>query len=47
MPGEVLELLGVQADGVYIDATLGAGGHAEEILKRALRETALKGTLVV
>ena len=34
MPGEVLELLGVQADGVYIDATLGAGGHAEEILKR-------------
>ena len=34
MPGEVLEFLRVRPDGVYIDATLGAGGHAEGILKR-------------
>ena len=31
---ETLEFLDVQPDGIYIDATLGAGGHAEEILKR-------------
>ncbi|PYV15088.1 MAG: 16S rRNA (cytosine(1402)-N(4))-methyltransferase [Acidobacteria bacterium] len=31
---EVLKLLEVRPDGTYIDATLGAGGHAEEILKR-------------
>jgi len=34
MPGEVLELLRVRPEGVYIDATMGAGGHTEEILKR-------------
>jgi len=31
---EALEFLKVEPDGTYIDATLGAGGHAEEILKR-------------
>ncbi len=30
---EVLEFLNVRSDGIYIDATLGAGGHAVEILK--------------
>jgi len=30
---ETIEFLNVQPDGIYIDATLGAGGHAEEILK--------------
>jgi 16S rRNA (cytosine1402-N4)-methyltransferase len=30
---EAIEILNVQADGFYIDATLGAGGHAEEILR--------------
>lgn len=30
---EALEFLNVRPDGTYIDATLGAGGHAEEILK--------------
>ena len=30
---EALEFLNVRPDGLYIDATLGAGGHAEAILK--------------
>jgi len=31
---EAIEILNVQPDGYYIDATLGAGGHAEEVLRR-------------
>jgi 16S rRNA (cytosine1402-N4)-methyltransferase len=31
---EVLELLDVKPEGIYVDATLGAGGHAEAILQR-------------
>ncbi len=34
---EALEFLNVRPDGTYIDATLGGGGHAEEILKRLER----------
>jgi 16S rRNA (cytosine1402-N4)-methyltransferase len=34
---EVLEFLNVRPNGTYIDATLGGGGHAEEILKRLSR----------
>jgi 16S rRNA (cytosine1402-N4)-methyltransferase len=30
---EALEFLNVRPDGIYIDATLGAGGHAEQILR--------------
>jgi 16S rRNA (cytosine1402-N4)-methyltransferase len=30
---ETLEFLKVQPDGIYVDATLGAGGHAEAILQ--------------
>lgn len=30
---EVLELIGPRPDGVYVDATVGAGGHAEAILE--------------
>src|SRR5215467_438183 len=31
---EVLRWLQVRADGIYIDATLGAGGHSEAIARR-------------
>jgi 16S rRNA (cytosine1402-N4)-methyltransferase len=33
LSGEVVELLSPVADGTYIDATIGLGGHSEEILK--------------
>ena len=32
MTSEVLEFLNLKMDGVYIDGTIGAGGHANEIL---------------
>lgn len=35
MMEEVLEALRVKSDGVYVDATVGLGGHAEGILKKA------------
>ncbi len=31
---EAVELLGVREDGVYVDGTLGSGGHAEAVLER-------------
>jgi 16S rRNA (cytosine1402-N4)-methyltransferase len=31
---EVIENLNINPDGIYIDATVGAGGHAKEILKK-------------
>ncbi len=34
---EVLEFLDVRPDGFYVDATLGAGGHAEAILRELQR----------
>lgn len=34
MRNEVVELLKIRPDGVYIDGTLGAGGHAEAVLER-------------
>lgn len=34
---EAIEFLNVRPDGFYIDATLGAGGHAAEILRRLAR----------
>ncbi|MDR2733600.1 MAG: 16S rRNA (cytosine(1402)-N(4))-methyltransferase RsmH [Spirochaetota bacterium] len=37
MPREVLEGLALKADGVYLDGTLGEGGHSELILRREPR----------
>ena len=31
---EILENLNIQQDGVYVDGTLGGGGHAEAVLSR-------------
>ena len=31
---ETVDLLDVKPDGIYVDGTLGGGGHSEEILKR-------------
>ena len=33
MPGEVIGLLAVKKNGIYVDGTLGGGGHSLEILK--------------
>jgi 16S rRNA (cytosine1402-N4)-methyltransferase len=33
MPKEVIAMLGLRQNGVYVDATVGLGGHTEEILK--------------
>lgn len=41
MVNEVLEYLNVQEDKIYVDCTLGTGGHSIEILKRLS-----KGTLI-
>lgn len=35
MPGEVLEALNLKETGIYVDATVGLGGHAELILNNA------------
>jgi len=31
---ESIEALNIKPDGIYVDATLGGGGHAFEILKK-------------
>ena len=33
MPNEVMDLLHLRQDGVYVDATIGLGGHSEQIIK--------------
>lgn len=43
MAREVLEVFNARTGGVYVDATLGLGGHAEEILKRIGPEGRLIG----
>ena len=42
MLGEVVEGLHIRPDGIYVDATIGAGGHAEAILQ----QLGSRGTLV-
>ena len=44
MVKEVMETLDMKSDGTYLDATVGLGGHAEEILKRLGEEGRLIGT---
>ena len=34
LTGEVLEMLNPVSNGIYIDATVGGGGHTKELLKR-------------
>lgn len=34
MPGEVIEGLNIKENGIYLDCTLGGGGHSELILKK-------------
>ena len=34
MPCETLELLDVKQDGIYVDGTLGRGGHSKLILEK-------------
>ena len=31
---ETIDMLNVKEDGIYVDCTLGRGGHSSEILKR-------------
>jgi 16S rRNA (cytosine1402-N4)-methyltransferase len=40
---EAIELLAPKAGGVYVDGTLGAGGHAAEILKRSAPDGVIIG----
>ena len=34
MPGEAMDFLSIEPDGVYIDGTFGRGGHSAKILER-------------
>ncbi|NLC07486.1 MAG: 16S rRNA (cytosine(1402)-N(4))-methyltransferase RsmH [Syntrophomonadaceae bacterium] len=40
---EVLELLNLQNDGIYVDCTLGGGGHTQQILKKLGRQGLVVG----
>ena len=33
LPHEVIEALDLKTDGIYVDATVGLGGHSEQLLK--------------
>ena len=40
---ETVNGLGIKADGIYVDGTLGGGGHAYEILKRLGKKGSIVG----
>ena len=40
---EVIEGLKIKSDGIYLDLTLGRGGHSSEILKRLTSKGLLVG----
>ena len=39
---ETVEMLDVHGDGIYVDCTLGGGGHSEEIAKKILLQPEIK-----
>ena len=43
MPIEVIDYLNLQPDGIYLDGTIGAGGHATEILAQLSKKGRLIG----
>jgi 16S rRNA (cytosine1402-N4)-methyltransferase len=43
MAAEVLSLLNVRPDGIYLDGTIGSGGHAKQILPRLTRHGRIIG----
>ena len=43
MVSEVIKFLNLQPDGIYLDGTIGAGGHATEILAQLSKKGRLIG----
>ena len=47
MTSEVLDFLNLKKDGIYIDGTVGAGGHTFEILSNLSSKGMVVGFLIV
>lgn len=43
---ESIDMLNIKNDGIYVDCTLGRGGHSEQILKDVLKVTCMLLTLI-
>ena len=41
---ECIQALNIKPDGIYVDGTLGGGGHSEEILKHLSSQGTLIGS---